>query len=526
MFRIKSILTFALICLVSSPAFGQLVTYRIKVKTSDEAWSRTMTPNRIILVGDRGVSQIINLVNSHHDGATDVTTKPIADIGIVHTIQLLNKDALVPDASPNWQVDWVRVLREHSPGSIETDFTTSLFYVGQWLEVNQPQVFTAPEKNITGLPAVTVTATGRVKQVFQKVTLVKFKENLSSAEQSVSQLTEFWSRETSVGWVDAFENGTETGFGVEASLESPFGGVSASVSQAWSSVRTRETNSSTTRVSGSEINWAFLAAPYSYTFRLIELDIPRQYTQYQESAAPENTAWLRQIGDQINGISRELFIEVPTPEKINDPNSGAHPANWNLIESQLLPHMTLADRSRVLALKTYWLNQGVIYEQNAQQTVPITPGTTTVTPQETPPSAEPIIGSFRIRCAGNGRNLHLDGRGDKLVSTRSAENDVWTVFFIKGNNDGTGNYRISSMADKRLLHVNGSYDKLVSTRWDVRDAFTNVRLEQQGDGTYRIRSAVPGGGYLYVNGYGDQLLSTRLEVSPDDSFSRFELIPE
>jgi hypothetical protein len=133
-----------------------------------------------------------------------------------------------------------------------------------------------------------------------------------------------------------------------------------------------------------------------------------------------------------------------------------------------------------------------------------------------------LAGAHRLQVVGNGRHLHLNGLGDRLVSTRFVANDDWVVFDLEPQADGS--YRIRSRIGARYLHVNGMGDKLVSTRWDADDDYTRFYFERQPDGTHRIR--VKTGGYLHLagGGDGDHLLSTRWEAGPDDAFTRFRVV--
>lgn len=125
----------------------------------------------------------------------------------------------------------------------------------------------------------------------------------------------------------------------------------------------------------------------------------------------------------------------------------------------------------------------------------------------------------QIRCVANGRNLHLDGLGDRLLSTRSVENDNYTRFFVEPQRDGT--IRLRSLATGRYLHVNGRYDRLASTRWQPQDDFTKFIVCPQRDGSVRLK-VLATKRYLHVNGLGDNLVSTRWQ--PNDAFTRFRLV--
>ncbi len=142
-----------------------------------------------------------------------------------------------------------------------------------------------------------------------------------------------------------------------------------------------------------------------------------------------------------------------------------------------------------------------------------------------PPSTNNLSGTYRIQVVGNGLNLHVDGLGDNLVSTRSSESGQWTRFKLERQSDG--NYRIKMLANSRYVRVDRQGDRKASTRPTANNDSTKFQIEPQSDGTYRIRLAVDGGRYLHVFGRrpdGDNVLSTRFAVGADNMFSRFRLI--
>ncbi|MCB0641138.1 MAG: RICIN domain-containing protein, partial [Phaeodactylibacter sp.] len=79
-----------------------------------------------------------------------------------------------------------------------------------------------------------------------------------------------------------------------------------------------------------------------------------------------------------------------------------------------------------------------------------------------------------IKVVADGRYLHHDGLGDKLLSTRYQPNDDYTRFYLEPESDGS--YRIKVKATNTYLHENGLGDKLLSTRHQVNDDFTRFRL--------------------------------------------------
>lgn len=127
-------------------------------------------------------------------------------------------------------------------------------------------------------------------------------------------------------------------------------------------------------------------------------------------------------------------------------------------------------------------------------------------------------GIWRITVATTGRFLHVDGLGDRLVSTRYQPDDAYTRFrFVP---QGDGSYRIRVMATGSFLHADGLGDRLVSTRYQPTDDYTRFYVEPMADGRYRITVRATGRS-LHVDGQNDQLLSTRYQVN--DGYSQFYL---
>ena len=137
---------------------------------------------------------------------------------------------------------------------------------------------------------------------------------------------------------------------------------------------------------------------------------------------------------------------------------------------------------------------------------------------ETGLAAGPINGEYKIRVKANGRYLHEDGLGNKLVGSFDQAVDDFTHFILEKQPDDS--YKIRVKADGRYLHEDGLGDKLVSTRVQPDDNFTRFIFEKQSDGSYKIW--VKGScRYLHEHGLSDRLISTRIQ--PDDDFSRFYL---
>ena len=130
-------------------------------------------------------------------------------------------------------------------------------------------------------------------------------------------------------------------------------------------------------------------------------------------------------------------------------------------------------------------------------------------------------GPYRIMVVANGRVVHADGGGDRLISTRYQVLDEYSSFYIATTGDGVS--EIYVRATDRHWHVDGNGDRLVSTRYQPHDAFTRFRIYKMSDrlGGYRIQ-VVATGRYLHEDGLNDRLLSTRYQV--DDAFSRFRIV--
>jgi hypothetical protein len=128
--------------------------------------------------------------------------------------------------------------------------------------------------------------------------------------------------------------------------------------------------------------------------------------------------------------------------------------------------------------------------------------------------------TYQIQVKADGRYLHEDGYGDKLVSTRYQPNDDFTKFIFQRQYDGS--YRIKVKASGRYLHDDGGGDRLLSTRYQPFDDFAKFILDRQNDGSYLIRVKATGR-YLHEDGLGDRLLSTRYQAN--DNYSRFYLRP-
>jgi hypothetical protein len=126
-------------------------------------------------------------------------------------------------------------------------------------------------------------------------------------------------------------------------------------------------------------------------------------------------------------------------------------------------------------------------------------------------------GTYQLRSKADKAILHLNGLGDRLVSTRWQPNDDYVRFILELQRDGS--VRIRSKATKQYLYEDAK-DKLVSTRQAVNDPRVNVFLEPALNGSVRIKSAVSGQ-YWHYNGRGDKLISTRWQTK--DPFAFFTL---
>jgi hypothetical protein len=126
-------------------------------------------------------------------------------------------------------------------------------------------------------------------------------------------------------------------------------------------------------------------------------------------------------------------------------------------------------------------------------------------------------GRYLLTVKASGRGWCVDDGpgGDQLV--RSCDRHD---LFIADLHEADGSYRIVSARSGRHLHLDGGGDKLLSTRYQPDDIFTRFFFERQGDGTYRIRVKATGD-YLHTDESSDYVLSTRYQV--DDSFTRFYL---
>ncbi|WNG24284.1 S1 family peptidase [Cystobacter fuscus] len=125
--------------------------------------------------------------------------------------------------------------------------------------------------------------------------------------------------------------------------------------------------------------------------------------------------------------------------------------------------------------------------------------------------------SYRIQVKADGRFLHEDGWGDKLISTRYQPNDDYTQFILEPNGEG---WRIKVKADGLYLHEDGWGDKLISTRYQSNDDYTVFMFTPSGDGSWRI-SVKADGLFLHEDGWGDKLISTRYQSN--DDYARFYL---
>ena len=85
-------------------------------------------------------------------------------------------------------------------------------------------------------------------------------------------------------------------------------------------------------------------------------------------------------------------------------------------------------------------------------------------------------GMAEISVAATGRRWHVDGGGDKLLSTRYQPHDAFTRFRIIRMNDRLGGFRIQVEATGRFLHEDGLGDRLLSTRYQVNDAFSRFAI--------------------------------------------------
>lgn len=131
-----------------------------------------------------------------------------------------------------------------------------------------------------------------------------------------------------------------------------------------------------------------------------------------------------------------------------------------------------------------------------------------------------LSGTYRIRVKADNRYLHEDGNGDKLLSTRYQVNDEFTHFRLSRNSDNS--YKITTLATNRYWHEHGCCDNIISTRYNFDDEWNKFNFERQNDGSFLIRGKASGK-FLHEDGGGDKLLSTRYQPSPPDDFSRFFL---
>lgn len=138
----------------------------------------------------------------------------------------------------------------------------------------------------------------------------------------------------------------------------------------------------------------------------------------------------------------------------------------------------------------------------------------------TPPAASDDLsqGIWQILVAATGRMLHVDGLGDRLVSTRYQPDDEYTEFRFVPQDDGS--YRIRVMATGRFLHADGLGDQIISTRYQVFDDYTRFYVERVAADRYRIVIKATGRAW-HVDGTNDQLLSTRYQ--PGDAYAEFYL---
>jgi hypothetical protein len=128
-------------------------------------------------------------------------------------------------------------------------------------------------------------------------------------------------------------------------------------------------------------------------------------------------------------------------------------------------------------------------------------------------------GTYLIRSKADNAMLHLNGLGDRLVSTRWQPNDDYVRFILELQQDGS--VRIKSKATGQYLYEEVGGDRLVSTRQVVNnDPRTNVWLEPALNGSVRIKSAMTRQ-YWHYNGLGDRLISSRWQTT--DSYASFTL---
>lgn len=129
-------------------------------------------------------------------------------------------------------------------------------------------------------------------------------------------------------------------------------------------------------------------------------------------------------------------------------------------------------------------------------------------------------GTYQLRSKADNAMLHLNGLGDKLVSTRWQPNDDYVRFIVELQSDGSA--RIRSKATGQYVYEEAG-DKLVSTRQAINDPRVNVWLEPAVNGSVRIKSAATGR-YWHYNGLGDKLISTRWQTTDPFAFFTVERV--
>ena len=153
-------------------------------------------------------------------------------------------------------------------------------------------------------------------------------------------------------------------------------------------------------------------------------------------------------------------------------------------------------------------------------------------PAAAPAMAPPVPASimaalepFMLVCEANGEFLHLDGGGDKLVSTRycqeeGAQDEFCHFIAVDGD-------KLQCVGNGEFLHLDGGGDRLVSSRYcqeeGAQDEFCQLGLIASG-GSFVI--AVKAGGFLHLDGGGDKLVSSRYcqGEGSQDEFCRFRIL--
>jgi hypothetical protein len=127
------------------------------------------------------------------------------------------------------------------------------------------------------------------------------------------------------------------------------------------------------------------------------------------------------------------------------------------------------------------------------------------------PTPPMLTGPFKIHTKSTGR-VWSEG-SNLLISTQSQPDDASVRYTLQSQPGG--GYRILVQQDGKELHEDGVGDKLLSTRYQPNDDFTIFFFEQQGDiGSYRMRTKADN---QYLAEGSDGLISARTQVDDDNA---------